>query len=130
MNLDQLSYALECAKQHENEARENRLRAEDALIAAVGLKDEGTNSVKSDWYKISVTQTLDRKFVPDFASILNTLDPAIVEQLVRIKTELNVTALKTLATANPEAFRVAASAVITKPAKPSVKIERIEKEAA
>lgn len=125
-NLDQLAYALEVAKQHEAEARDNRLRAEEALIAAVGLKDEGTQTAKTDWYKVSVTQSLTRSLTPDFAERLDTLDPAIFCTLIKMKPELSVSELKRLATANPDAYRLVCSAVITKPAKPSVKVERIE----
>lgn len=125
-NIDQLAYALEVAKQHEAEARDNRLRAEDALIQAVGLKDEGTQTAKTDWYKVSVTQSLTRSLTPDFAERLDSLDPAIFCAVIRNKAEVNVSALKQLATANPDAYRLVCSAVVTKPAKPSVKVERIE----
>ena len=125
-NIDQLAYALEMAKQHENEARDNRLRAEDALIQAIGLKDEGTQTAKTDWYKVSVTQSLTRSLTPDFAERLDALDPAIFCAVIRNKPEVNVSALKQLATANPDAYRLVCSAVVTKPAKPSVKVERIE----
>ena len=124
--IDQLAYALEVAKQHEAEARNARLAAEDALIQAVGLKDEGTTSTKTDWYKVSVTQSLTRTLTPDFAERLDALDPAIFCAVIRNKPEVNVSALKQLATANPDAYRLVCSAVVTKPAKPSVKVERIE----
>lgn len=127
-DLDQLAYALEVAKQHEAEARDNRLRAEEALIAAIGLKDEGTNSTKTDWYKVSVTQSLDRQLTPDFAEKLDALDPALFCTLIKHKPSLNVTEFKKLAVANPDAYRLVCSAVVTKPAKPSVKVERIEKQ--
>jgi hypothetical protein len=125
-NLDQLAYALEMAKQHENEARNTRLAAEDALIAAIGLKDEGTQTTKTDWYKVSVTQSLTRSLTPDFAERLDALDPAIFCTLIKMKPEVSVSELKRLATANPDAYRLACSAIVTKPSKPSVKVERIE----
>lgn len=126
--LDQLAFALECAKQAEIDARNARLAAEDALIAAVGCKDEGTISAKTDWYKISVTQSIERKIKPEALGILDEqLDPAIFGLLLKPKPpELNVSEYKKLATANPEAYRIAASVVIAKPSKPSVKVERIE----
>jgi hypothetical protein len=46
---------------------------------------------------------------------------------------LDVTALKKLATANPEAYRVACKAIVARPGKPAVKleiVEQTEKEAA
>jgi hypothetical protein len=125
-DLDQLAYALEVAKQHEQEARDNRLRAEEALIAAVGLKDEGTQSAKTNWYKVSVTQSLDRKLTDDYAERLDSLPPDLFCRLIKHKPSLNVTAFKQLAVANPEVYRLVCSAVVTKPSKPSVKIERIE----
>jgi hypothetical protein len=124
--IDQLALNLELAKEEEIKARNARLAAEDALIQAVGLKDEGTVSQKTDWYKVSVTQSLDRKLTDDYAEKLDSLDPTLFCQLIKHKPALNVTAFKHLATANPDAYRLVCSAVISKPSKPSVKVERIE----
>jgi hypothetical protein len=124
--IDRLALDLELAKEEETKARNTRLAAEDALIAAIGLKDEGTNTTKTDWYKVSVTQSLDRKLMPDFAERLDALDPAIFCTLIKMKPEVSVSELKRLATANPDAYRLACSAIVTKPSKPSVKVERIE----
>jgi hypothetical protein len=43
-----------------------------------------------------------------------------------MKPEVSVSELKRLATANPDAYRLARSAIVTKPSKPSVKVEHIE----
>jgi hypothetical protein len=124
--VDALAYALEEAKLAESKAHEARLAAEQSLIDVIGLKDEGTKSQKTDWYKVSITQTLNRKLRSDYGAQLEDLDPAIQNQIIRVKPALDVAALKRLATSDPDAYRIACRAIETAPAKPSVKVERIE----
>ena len=122
-HLDELAYELEIRKAEEENARAARISAEQALIDAIGVKDEGTRTEKTDWYKISTIGKLNRKLDKD-AHL--SLDTDLYQAITRIKYELDVTALKKLATSNPEAYRQAIKAIITTEAKPTVKIERIE----
>ena len=46
--LDKLAYELELAKQAEQHAKDHRLTIEQQLCQLVGVKDEGSYSVKGD----------------------------------------------------------------------------------
>lgn len=120
MNLDTLAFALEEAKRKENEARDERIKAEQALIETVGIKEDGTTTTKTNWYKVSTIGKLNRKLVAT-ADMPDELYHAIT----RVKHELDVTALKKLATANPDQYREACRFIETSQAKPTVKIERL-----
>ena len=120
MNLDELAYELEKCKAAEEAARIERIKAENALIEAVGLKEDGTTTTKTDWYRISTVAKLNRKLIAE------DIPDKLYHAITRVKHELDVTALKKLATSHPEQYREACRFIATTPAKPSVKIERIE----
>lgn len=124
-NIDQLAYELESAKLAEEAANQARLRAESALISAIGLKDEGSQTVKASYYKVTTVQSWDRKLADDYEQKLDSLSPGLFSAIINYKPHLNVTELKRLATNNPDAYRLACSAIEAKPCKPAVKIERI-----
>ena len=46
-------------------------------VNAAYTESTGTVNQKTDWYKVSVTQSLTRSLTPDFAERLDALDPAI-----------------------------------------------------
>jgi hypothetical protein len=121
--LDELAYQLEERKAAEAQARAERIKAEEALIEQIGLEDEGTRTVKTPWYKISTTAKLSRKL-----NAPSGCPDKVYHAIVRIKHELDVSAFKKLATNDPDAYRIACQAVETKPAKPEVKVERIEQQ--
>ena len=120
MNLDELAYELEKCKAAEKAARIERIKAENALIEAVGLKEEGTTTTKTGWYRISTVAKLNRKLIAE------DIPDKLYHAITRVKHELDVTALKKLASSHPEQYREACRFIATTPAKPSVKIERIE----
>ena len=93
------------------------------MIDAIGTEDEGTRTVKTDWYKVSTTAKLTRKLVAP-----SDFQDKIYQQIVRVKHELDVTRFKKLATQDPKAYAIACQAVETKPAKTEVKIERLEQQ--
>jgi hypothetical protein len=124
--LDTAVFDFYQAKAAEDQARERRIACEARIVELIGLKDEGTTSVKTNFYKISTVQSITRTLVENYGEVLDSLDPDIFNAIVRHKPTLDVTALKKLATANPEAYRVACKAIIAKPGKPSVKLEIVE----
>lgn len=124
--LDAAVFAFYEAKQAEEQARNHRLHCENRIIELVGVKEEGTQSVKTDQYKISTAVTLTRTLVANYGEALDALPAEIFNAIVKHKPQLDVTAFKALATANPEAYRIACGAVIAKPAKPSVKLEILQ----
>lgn len=124
--LDQAVFAFWQAKQAEDQARAHRIECENRIIELVGLKDEGTQSVKTAMYKVSTTQSLTRTLVENYGEVLDALDPEVFNAIIKHKPQLDVTAFKQLAASNPEAYRVACRAVISKQGKPQVKLDIIE----
>lgn len=121
--LDRAAFALMAAKDSEQQARQHRIACEQRVIELLGCKEEGSQSEKTAWYKVTTTGSLDRTLVENYGAVLDDLPPEIFNSLIKFKPVLDVRALKTLATANPDAYRVACRAILTKPTKPSVKVE-------
>ncbi|UYM14279.1 DUF7173 family protein [Endozoicomonas euniceicola] len=125
--LDQLAYKLEEAKKAEAEARQLRVAIEADILQTVGVKEEGSATIKSDWYKVTttggITRTLDAK---KFEEIKARLPQNVAEKVVRTKPELDVRQFKALKDLSPELYAIMAEAVTSKPRKSSVKIERLE----
>lgn len=132
--LDIAAYALTEAKAAEEAARNHRLACEAALIELVGVKEEGTKSAKSAFYKVSTVGSLTRSLVQNWREILDddAIDAVSFAAAIKMEPKLSVSGLKSVATANPEAYRVICKAIVAKPAKIQVKVDLIEakKEAA
>lgn len=132
--LDIAAYNLEQAKLAEEHARNNRLAAEEAIIALVGAKEEGSKSAKTAWYKLTTTGSLNRSLVPNWREVLDddAIDAQSFSAVIKMEPKLSVSGLKAVATANPDAYRVLCKAIVTKPAKTAVKVEMLkqDKEAA
>lgn len=127
--LDQLAYELELAKQAEQQAKDHRLAIEQQLSEVVGVKDEGSHTLKGAYYKVTTsagyTRTLDEK---KWNEVKSRIPEAVANNLVRTKTELNIKQLKSLQSLDPGQYNIVAEAVTTKPKKVSIKFERLEGE--
>lgn len=110
------------SKAAEDAARAERIKVEEQIISVVGVKEEGTVSRKTDWFKLSttgkLTRTLDDKA---FMAIRDQVPDAISP--VEFAPKLNLRKLRDLETTNPDAYRLVASCLVTKPAKPAVRVE-------
>ena len=122
--LDVACQAWRNARYAEDEARKDRLIAEERILSEVGCKEEGATTVKTQWFKVSATGSLTRKLIPEHVTKLRALlDIDVLEQVISYEPKLSVSGLKAVAVSNPEAYRVLCSAIVTKPAKPSIKVE-------
>ena len=119
--IDLAAYALQQAKQSEEQAREARIAAEQHLIDLVGLKEEGTTTVKTDFYKASTTGKLNRKL-----NATADMPDELYHEITRVKHELDVVKLKKLATENPIRYQEACKWIVSTPAKPSAKVELLQ----
>ena len=117
------------AKQAEEAARLHRIECEEKLIEIVGLKPEGTQVQKTPYFKVSTVQSLSRSLTPDGEALIEAEGIPIFDQVVRYRPEVSVTGLKALATSNPAVYARVIKAIITKPGKPSVKVELLEEAA-
>ena len=110
-------------KQAESEANESRVEIERQIIQLTGfVKLEGSQSVKNNDFKISLTAKLDRKL--DVAAYL-LIESQLPEDMrpVKVKTELDLTGIKWMEKNEPELAKLVTNCVTTKPAKTSVKVE-------
>ena len=122
--LDVACEAWRAAKHMEEQARQDRLIAEERILSEVGCKEEGATTVKTQWFKVSATGSLTRKLIPEHVTKLRALlDLDVLEQVISYEPKLSVSGLKAVAVSNPEAYRVLCSAIVTKPAKPSISVE-------
>ena len=99
--------------------------AEDKVIELVGLKgDEGSQSTKTEWFKVTTTAKLNRSLIQDaLADVQSQVPQAIYEQVIQYKPSLSLAGLRACEKANPDAYRAFCQAIVTKPAKASVKVD-------
>lgn len=125
--LDQLAHELEVAKQAENQAREQRMANEQQLCKLVGTKEEGSFSVKGDYYKVTTVAGMSRVVDSEkWAAVRQQLPADIAQSVIRSKLEVNTRQLKSLQQLNPAHYQLVSQAITTKPKKVSVKFERLE----
>jgi len=123
--IDLAAQAYREAKDAEDQARNKRVALEERLILLVGLKgDEGSQSAKTDWFKVTTTAKLNRSLIQDaLADVQSQVPQAIYEQVIQYKPSLSLAGLRACEKANPDAYRAFCQAIVTKPAKASVKVD-------
>ena len=114
------------AKRLEDEAKERRIEAEQAILAELyTLKPEGQTKVKESGYTITVTTSFNRRIDGSvLGAISDHIPKHLLDQAIRWKPEVNLTGLRYLQTANPDTYAILAQAITTTPAKPSIRIEK------
>lgn len=124
--IDLAAQALRDAKAAEDSARATRLAAEEAVIALLGVKAEGTTTVKTEFFKVSTVGKLTRSLdEAAFRAIADDIPAAFRDRLVRWKPELVASEVRHIEHNEPEVYRVLAQALTVKPAKPAVSVELI-----
>lgn len=125
-NIDTLAAALEAAKIAEAAATAKRLDAEQALVAAVEAKNEGSVTARGNQYKATVTFGVNRTIDAAALDAVRARIPvALFEQAVEYAPKLRLPGLRYLQSNEPDTYAVLAQAITAKPAKPSVKVESI-----
>lgn len=122
MNIvEDLARELTTWKAAENEAIKERTRIELALAALISKKLEGTDSVEVGFYKITVSNKLNRTL--DFTAY-QAVETSIPFGLrcVDFKPTLNLKKMRALEMADPN---IVPRFVTVKPAKVAVKVEEI-----
>lgn len=123
-NLDTLASILITAKIAAKHAQEEVLKAEEAIIRAVGAKDEGSFTVRCDHYKVTTTQPVRRTLNEStIRAIRREIPEDIFEAMFDYKPSLNVRLFKECQELRPEVYNLVAKAVTSKPGKISVKVE-------
>ena len=116
------------AKSLEEKARERRIDAEQAIIAELGeIKAEGQTVVKDGRYKVTITGSMNRRIDQAVLELIRQTIPApLFDQAIRWKPEVNLTGLRYLQNNEPDTYSILAEAITTTPAKPSVRVEKLE----
>ena len=112
------------AKEAERMAVERRREIEDRLIASLAIKEsEGSTTIKTDGYKVKVTQRFNRSIDSDMLQEI-AAEHGITHHLgdlFRWKPDINAKAWKD---ADPSITGPLEQAITTKPGRPSFSIER------
>lgn len=124
--IDEAAAVLHLAKLQEQRATEARIAAEQALVALLPAKDEGSVTHTGESYKVAVTYGINRTLdAVALESIKDQVPPALFEQAITYKPALVLPGLRHLQSNEPATYAVLAQAITAKPAKPSVRIEPI-----
>lgn len=116
---------IECHKSTEDAARAARHKAEAELLELLDTPQEGQKTIYKDGRKITITQKINRKFD---AAALTKIRNDIPEQMLPLKLQevLDVKRLRFLQNNEPDTYRILSRAIVSQPAKPSIKIEHIK----
>lgn len=125
--LDQLSHEWEMAKAREIDAKAEREKIEEQILAQVATKEEGSNTEKTLYYKVTTTGRINRTVKPDVVEELTAKIPdPIMQKVFKYKPSLDKKGLDYLQNNEPDYYLEVSKAIVAKPGKTSVKVERIE----
>lgn len=120
MEVKELAESLLRAKAVERKANADRIAAEEALIAALGKRDEGAQTHNIDGFKITITGKVSRKMDwKAWMEIEESIPPAL--RPVKMKPELDERGVKYLQANEPEIYKLLPLTVT--PAKTAVDVE-------
>lgn len=120
--LDVIAQQWREAKADEDAARARRLETEKKLIDIVGVRDEGTTSIKSDYFRVTTTGKMNRSLDQELWEDIKGQLPHGFRP-VRYKVEINLSELRSLEKYAPAEYRLFARALTVSPAKTSVSVE-------
>jgi hypothetical protein len=124
MEVKELAEALLRAKAVERKANAERIAAEEALIAALGKRDEGSKTHTIDGYKVTITGKVSRKMDWKAWAEIEQSIPVHLRP-VKMKPELDEKGVKYLQANEPEIYKLLPLSV--SPAKTAVDVEITDK---
>ncbi len=110
------------AKRLEDDAKQKRIEAEEALITLLGARDEGAQTHDVGQFKVTVTGVINRKL--DAETYFGQVEAQLPEDLrpVRMEPKLDETGVKWLQSNRPDLYAIMARALTVKPGKTGVKV--------
>lgn len=111
-------------KEQEDLARNNRISVEQQVIDEYGCKDEGSQTVKPDGYKVTITGRMNRTIDEAAWDSVSGKIPANLSP-VKYRPSLDNRGLKYLRDNEPEIYQIVSEAITAKPGKPSIKVEKV-----
>lgn len=115
-------YAIE-----EANARKNRIRAEEALLALMELRPEATTKAVVGRWKATAVTKLTRALDPDadLDSIRRELPPSY-QDVISYAPKINLKRLREMQTHDSDAYGIFSRALTVTPAKTAVKVQQVE----
>ena len=122
--VEQLAERIMAAKAAEQEARDERVRAESELVAALdSLPTEGTFNSEFGRFNVTVRTGINRKTTQAaLTAISDRVPEAFRKRLIRWKPEVDLRELRFIQNNEPELYAVVSEAITETPAKPSVTV--------
>lgn len=115
------------AKAAESAAQAARIEIEKAVLAFLPTKPEGSVTRSLGAWKVTATYPVNRSIdAAALDSVRTELPMDLFDQAIDYKPVLNLSGLRVLQSAHPEAYALLAQAITAKPGKPGVKIEHKE----
>lgn len=121
MNASNLSNAWLEAKAAEDAARRKRIEIEEALIADLGVREEGAQTHNLDEHKITITGVLSRSLDAEKWEEIKDQIPADVCP-VSYAPKLDITGVKWVEKNRSDIYQILAHALTIKPGKTQVKV--------
>ncbi len=111
------------AKEAEKAAIERRRTLDDQIAQVIAHGLEGTTTAVFGSYTVKVTGKLTRELDPEKVATLDAQIPAaLLNRVITYKPALDLREYRYMQDHEPEYFQALASAVTTKPAKPTIAI--------
>lgn len=124
--LEGLARRLAEAKDKERAATADRIRIEGDIIAITGLPDEGSKTVDAGRFKLTVAQRINRTLDERAWALVADKIPAALSPIHwKQVPAIEAVGVRWLRDNEPGYFRLLASAMTEKPAKPSVTLEEV-----
>lgn len=124
--LESLARQLAGAKESERAATAERIRIEGDIIALTGLPEEGSRTVDAGRYKLTVAQRINRTLDERAWALVADKIPAALSPIHwKQVPAIEAVGVRWLRENEPGYFRLLASALTEKPAKPSVSVEEV-----
>lgn len=131
LSLESLAAAFEQARREEESARQARLAIEEQIVRQMAVPDEGTVHAEAGHWRVTVTAAVRRTVDPAILqSVADQVPAEIGEKLIRWKPDLVLKELRAVQKYSPDVYQVVAQAITAKPAKPTVKVQLLDEEAA
>lgn len=128
INLNELVEELVRAKKAESKATEYRRIIEDQILAvAHSDKAEGSTTLEAGRWKVTIQNKLSRTIDSDqLVRLQDQIPSPILNRVVRYKPSLDVREWKYIENNEPQYAAILSAAITTKPAKPYLKVSRME----
>ncbi len=124
MKLEQLAARLLAVKKAERAATAERIRVEQEIINLTGLPDEGSKTQDAGRYKVTVTQRINRSLDDRAWAMVEAKIPEALRPVTYMSVpKIDPVGVRWLRDKEPGFFRLLATALTEKPAKPSVTVE-------